>query len=86
MDYSSKNLPLFEKHYYLTDMGTEIRMRSFIWNDWDWDGFYGCPMAFNQLLDMEMSMLILYKARWHEMPLQSCPQNLRNLPFGFIWV
>ena len=39
VDYSSKNSTPFEKHYFLTDIGTELRMRSFMWNDWDWDGF-----------------------------------------------
>jgi hypothetical protein len=38
-DYASKNSPQGEEHYVLSDVGTEIRIRSFIWNDWDWDGF-----------------------------------------------
>ena len=38
-DYSSKNSPQGEEHYILGDVGAELRVRSFIWNDWDWDGF-----------------------------------------------
>ena len=38
-DYASKNSPSGEEHYWLTDVGVELRIRSFIWNDWDWDSF-----------------------------------------------
>ena len=38
-DYASKNSPLGEEHYVLGDVGAELRVRSFLWNDWDWDGF-----------------------------------------------
>jgi len=38
-DYAAKNSPKGEPHYYLTDIGAELRVRSFIWNDWDWDSF-----------------------------------------------
>ena len=38
-DYSSKNSPVDEPHYVLSDVGAELRIRSFIWNDFDWDSF-----------------------------------------------
>jgi hypothetical protein len=38
-DYAAKNSPPGEPHYYLSDVGVELRVRSFIWNDWDWDSF-----------------------------------------------
>ena len=38
-DYASKNSPPDSKHYVLADVGLELRVRAFIWNDWDWDGF-----------------------------------------------
>ena len=38
-DYASKNSPPGENHHLLGDVGAELRVRSFIWNDWDWDGF-----------------------------------------------
>ncbi|MEC7987388.1 MAG: hypothetical protein VX278_19625, partial [Myxococcota bacterium] len=39
VDYSSKNSPASDPHYFLADVGAEFRARTFIWNDWDWDGF-----------------------------------------------
>ncbi len=39
VDYAAKNSPKGEPHYYLSDVGAELRVRSFIWNDWDWDSF-----------------------------------------------
>jgi len=39
VDYASKNSPPGEEHFYLSDVGAEIRVRSFLWNDWDWDSF-----------------------------------------------
>ena len=39
MDYASKNSPINRPNYFLSDIGAELRTRSFIWNDWDWDGF-----------------------------------------------
>jgi hypothetical protein len=38
-DYASKNSPPGEPHYLLEDIGAELRVRSFIWNDFDWDSF-----------------------------------------------
>jgi hypothetical protein len=38
-DYASKNSPPQAEHYFLVDLGAELRVRAFIWNDWDWDGF-----------------------------------------------
>jgi hypothetical protein len=38
-DYASKNSPQGAANYVLTDVGAELRVRSFIWNDWDWDSF-----------------------------------------------
>ncbi len=39
-DYASKNSPAGERNYLLSDIGVELRVRSFIWNDWDWDSFF----------------------------------------------
>jgi WD40 repeat protein len=38
-DYAHKNSPAGEENYLLSDIGVELRIRSFIWNDWDWDSF-----------------------------------------------
>ncbi|MDP6931797.1 MAG: hypothetical protein QGG40_02730, partial [Myxococcota bacterium] len=38
-DYAYKNSPADHPNYWLTDVGAELRVRSFIWNDWDWDSF-----------------------------------------------
>ena len=38
-DYAHKNSPTGSQHYALGDVGVELRVRAFIWNDWDWDGF-----------------------------------------------
>ena len=38
-DYASKNSPVGQPNYWLSDVGVELRVRSFIWNDWDWDSF-----------------------------------------------
>ena len=38
-DFASKNSPQGTNNYFLSDVGAELRIRSFIWNDWDWDSF-----------------------------------------------
>jgi len=38
-DYAYKNSPSGNPNYLLADLGVELRVRSFIWNDWDWDSF-----------------------------------------------
>ncbi|MFT7520182.1 MAG: hypothetical protein ACI9MC_002327, partial [Kiritimatiellia bacterium] len=38
-DYASKNSPSGLENHLLVDVGAEVRVRAFIWNDWDWDGF-----------------------------------------------
>jgi len=38
-DYAAKNSPPGDPHYFLSDVGIELRVRGFIWNDWDWDSF-----------------------------------------------
>ena len=39
VDYASKNSPGGSENYWLSDVGAEIRIRSYIFNDWDWDSF-----------------------------------------------
>ncbi len=39
VDYASKNSLPDSPNYVLGDVGVEFRIRSFIWNDWDWDSF-----------------------------------------------
>ena len=34
-----QNSPSNQPNYFLSDIGVELRVRSFIWNDWDWDSF-----------------------------------------------
>ena len=38
-DYAAKNSAPGSNNYYLSDIGVELRVRQFIWNDWDWDSF-----------------------------------------------
>ena len=38
-DYAHKNSTPGAPNYVLSDVGIELRIRSFIWNDWDWDSF-----------------------------------------------
>jgi hypothetical protein len=45
-DYAAKNSPEGEMHRWLTDIGAELRVRSFIWNDWDWDSFLRLAYGF----------------------------------------
>ena len=76
----------FEKHYYLTDMGTEIRMRSFIWNDWDWDGFLRVSYGFQSTAgygDVNADFIQSALARDAASELSA---EFEDLPFGFIWV
>jgi hypothetical protein len=47
-DYSAKNSPLGEPHHVLTDVGAELRIRSFIWNDFDWDSFVRVAYGFQR--------------------------------------
>jgi Tol biopolymer transport system component len=39
VDYAAKNSTPNRPNYALSDVGLELRIRSFIWNDWDWDSF-----------------------------------------------
>lgn len=46
VDYASKNsLPGYENRI-LYDVGAELRVRSFLWNDFDWDGFVRLSYGF----------------------------------------
>ena len=45
-DFASKNSPPGEPHYLLKDIGAELRIRSFIWNDFDWDSFVRVAYGF----------------------------------------
>ena len=47
-DYSAKNSPPGEPHHVLTDVGAELRIRSFIWNDFDWDSFIRVAYGFQR--------------------------------------
>ena len=47
-DYASKNSPVGEPHYFLSDIGAELRVRSFIWNDFDWDSFVRVAYGFQR--------------------------------------
>ncbi|MEC9390165.1 MAG: hypothetical protein VX944_08835 [Myxococcota bacterium] len=47
-DYASKNSPVGEPHYALSDIGAELRVRSFIWNDFDWDSFLRIAYGFQR--------------------------------------
>ena len=38
-DFASKNSPVGRENHVLVDVGAEVRVRAFIWNDWDWDCF-----------------------------------------------
>lgn len=47
-DYASKNSPVGEPHYVLSDIGAELRIRSLIWNDFDWDSFIRVAYGFQR--------------------------------------
>lgn len=47
-DFSSKNSPVGEPHYVLSDIGAELRVRSLIWNDFDWDSFLRIAYGFQR--------------------------------------
>ncbi len=46
-DYASKNSPPGQPNYVLSDIGAELRVRSFIWNDYDWDSFLRVAYGFD---------------------------------------
>lgn len=46
-DYAAKNSPKDSPNYVLTDVGAELRIRQFIWNDWDWDSFVRVSYGLN---------------------------------------
>jgi hypothetical protein len=48
-DHSAKNSPAGEPHTLLTDVGAELRIRSFIWNDFDWDSFVRVAYGFQRV-------------------------------------
>ena len=48
-DFASKNSPPGEPHYLLKDIGAELRIRSFIWNDFDWDSFVRVAYGFERV-------------------------------------
>ena len=48
-DFSSKNSPAGDPHYLLKDVGAELRIRSFIWNDFDWDSFVRVAYGFERV-------------------------------------
>ena len=48
-DYASKNSPPGDPHYLLSDIGAELRVRSFIWNDFDWDSFVRVAYGFQRV-------------------------------------
>jgi len=45
-DYSAKNSIPGRPNYMLTDAGVELRVRQFIWNDFDWDSFVRLSYGF----------------------------------------
>ncbi len=45
-DYSSKNSIVGRRNFLLTDVGVELRVRQFLWNDWDWDSFVKVAYGF----------------------------------------
>ena len=45
-DYAAKNSPPGERNYFLEDAGAEVRVRAFIWNDFDWDSFVRVAYGF----------------------------------------
>ncbi|MCB9676714.1 MAG: PD40 domain-containing protein [Alphaproteobacteria bacterium] len=45
-DYSAKNSIPGKPNYVLTDAGVELRVRQFIWNDFDWDSFLRVSYGF----------------------------------------
>lgn len=46
LDYASKNSVPGSPNYALSDLGAELRVRSFIWNDFDWDSFVRVSYGF----------------------------------------
>jgi len=45
-DFASKNSPPDHPNYLLADAGLELRVRQFIWNDFDWDSFLRVSYGF----------------------------------------
>ncbi len=45
-DYAYKNSTTDHPNYWLTDAGLELRVRAFIFNDWDWDSFLRVAYGF----------------------------------------
>jgi hypothetical protein len=45
-DYAYKNSPAGHPNYLLQDAGVELRVKAFIWNDWDWDSFLRVSYGF----------------------------------------
>ncbi len=45
-DYAYKNSPADHPNYWLTDAGVELRVRAFMFNDWDWDSFLRVAYGF----------------------------------------
>ncbi|MFH1465593.1 MAG: hypothetical protein ABIO70_14495 [Pseudomonadota bacterium] len=46
VDYAYKNSPADHPNYWLTDAGLELRVRAYIFNDWDWDSFLRVAYGF----------------------------------------
>ncbi|MCA9567115.1 MAG: PD40 domain-containing protein [Myxococcales bacterium] len=45
-DYAYKNSVPGKENFLLSDVGMELRVRQFIWNDWDWDSFVRVAYGF----------------------------------------
>jgi hypothetical protein len=45
-DYAYKNSTPDHPNYFLTDAGVELRVRAFMFNDWDWDSFLRVAYGF----------------------------------------
>ena len=53
-DYASANSPAGQQNRWLSDAGFELRLRSFIWNDWDWDSFLRLAYGFQSAVAYEL--------------------------------
>jgi hypothetical protein len=47
VDYAHKNSPPGRENHILGDLGGELRIRQFIWNDYDWDSFLRVSVGLN---------------------------------------